>query len=325
MSLKQTVYFMALVGAISGLCCWALQSWIGDFVQFEGTTFTVLTTSLMGMLLGGLTVAFADKWTADRVVIHWVAAGAGLGLLAGATSGLVYPPILKGVMQTSASPVGIALGRALEWLIAGGLIGFVIGLRWFGVNRLRSVHALFGGLVGGGLGGLLFAQLGSDDLFQALAFMISGMGITLGVALAPILLRNGVLLFISSADPRAQNKYGSPQQEWVIQDGDRFVIGSQGAERGMTLYARAVDIYIPDAMIARRHAIMSAQRKRFYIQQHPENVGPHGQPLSILQVNRANVTGTRELHDTDEIVLGQTLLRFSSRKRTADAAAGGPR
>jgi hypothetical protein len=143
------------------------------------------------------------------------------------------------------------------------------------------------------------------------------MGITLGVTLAPVLLRDGVLRFISSADPRAQNKYGSPQQEWVIQEGDRFVIGSQGSDKNMTLYARAVDIYIPDAMIAKRHAMLFAKSKRFYIQQHPENVGPQGQPLSPLQVNNVNVTSTTELRDGAEIILGQTLLQFASRKQSA--------
>jgi len=178
---------------------------------------------------------------------------------------------------------------------------------------------MLGGLIGGGLGGLLFTFLGSAEFFQALAFMLSGMGITLGVALAPVLLRSGVLQFISSADPRAQNKYGSPQQEWVVQEGDRFVIGNQGSERNMTIYARAVDIYIPDAMMVPRHAVLFASRKRFYIQQHGDNIGPQGQPLSPLQVNRVNVTSTRELRDGDEIVLGQTLLRFASRKQGAAA------
>jgi hypothetical protein len=318
MSLKQTVYFMALAGAIAGLCCWGIQSWIGDVVTVAPTVFTIITTTLMGALIGGMTVAFADRWTSDRMVVHWVAAGAVLGSVAGLVAGFIYIPIHSEIISGGRS--GSILGIVLEWLIAGGLIGFVTGLRWFGVNRLRSVHALFGGLVGGGLGGVLFSFLGSDDLFQALAFMLSGMGITLGVALAPVLLRNGVLRFISSADPRAQNKYGSPQQEWVIQEGDRFVIGSQGAERGMTMYARPVDIYLPDAMVAKRHAILHASGKRFYLQQHPDNTGPHGQPLSSLQVNRANVTAARELRDGDEIIMGQTLLRFSSRKRTAEAA-----
>jgi hypothetical protein len=325
MSLKQTVYFMALVGAMAGLVCWALQSWIADFASLTQAQFTVVVTAIMGALIGGLTVGFADKWTSDRVVARWVAVGVVLGTLAGVIGGLVYLPILSGIMQSNSSTLSVMLGRPLTWLIAGGLIGLVTGLRWFGVNRFRCVHALLGGLVGGGIGGLLFTFLGSQLFFQALAFMISGMGITLGVTLAPVLLRDGVLQFISSADPRAQNKYGSPQQEWVVQEGDRFTIGSQGSDKNMTLYARPVDVYIPDAMVAKRHAALFAQGKRFYIQQHPENVGPQGQPLSPLQVNNANVTSTKELRDQDEIVIGQTLLRFSSRKQAAAEAQSGRR
>jgi len=322
MSLKQTVYFMALVGAIAGLVCWALQGFLADLADFSITQaqFTIFVTTLMGMLIGGMTVGFADKWTSDRVVVKWVFMGVLLGGAAGLVGGLLYLPILFSVIQGSPSRVGAMIGLPLTWLIAGGLIGLVTGLRWAGINKLRSVHALIGGLVGGGIGGLMFGFLGSDMVFQALAFMISGMGITLGVTLAPVLMRDGVLLFISSADPRAQNKYGSPQQQWLVQEGDRFVIGSQGSDRNATLYGRPVDVYIPDAMIANRHALLYAKDKRFYLQQHENNIGPQGQPLAPLQVNNANVASTRELRDGDEIVLGQTLLKFSSRRQTPPAA-----
>jgi len=327
MSLKQTVYFMALVGATAGLICWALQIWIADQGLIHDQTLSnILVTAIMGALIGGMTVGFSDHWSSDRVVGRWVLAGVALGALAGTVSGLLYIPILTNVIQGNRSQLGSLLGRPLTWMIAGGLIGLVTGLRWFGVNRLRSVHALIGGLVGGGLGGAVFSILGADDFFQALAFMISGMGITLGVTLAPVLLRDGVLHFISSADPRAQNKYGSPQQEWVVQEGDRFVVGSQGSERNMTVYGRPVDIYIPDAMVAKRHAVLFAKGKRFYLQQHPENVGPQGQPLAPLQVNSTNVVSIRELRDGDEMIIGQTLLRFFSKKQSAASApmpAGG--
>ena len=322
MSVKQTIYFMALVGAMAGLGCWALQGWIGDVTTLTTKPITVVTTAIMGALVGGFTVGFSDHWSSERVVVRWVVVGVALGAFAGMLGGLLYLPILT-MMQADPSSVFAWLGRPLTWLLAGGLIGLATGLRWAGVNRLRSVHALLGGIVGGGLGGLIFAFLGSrDETFQALAYMISGVGITLGVTLAPVLLRDGVLFFISSADPRAQNKYGSPHQEWIIQEGDRFVVGSQGSERNMTIYARAVDVYIPDALIAKRHAVLFAKGKRFYLQQHPENVGPQGQPVSTLQVNGANVTGTRELHNGDEIVMGQTLLKFLSKKKAAaDASA----
>jgi hypothetical protein len=122
---------------------------------------------------------------------------------------------------------------------------------------------------------------------------------------------------VSSGDPRAQNKYGSPRQEWVIQSGDRLIVGSQSTSATMTMYAGDVQVYIPDAMVAPRHAILFSKNKRFYLQLHPENVGPHGQPLEPLQIGDMNVVGTRELHNGDEVVVGQTLLRFATKRKQA--------
>lgn len=318
MSLKQTVYFMTLVGGLAGLICWLIQVLIADYIFFSQEQQWILVTIytvLMGAMIGGMTVGFADHWTSDRVVFRWVLVGIVFGVVAGLVSGLLYIPILKNIIQSRSGFAVSLVGRSLTWMIAGGLIGFVTGLRWFGVNKNRAFHALLGGMLGGGLGGVIFSLVGSvNDFFQALAFVLTGMGITLGVTLAPVLLRDGILQFISSGDPRAQNKYGSPRQEWVLQQGDQYVLGSQGADMTMTMYSRDVQIYIPDAMVAPRHAILFERGKRFYIQQHPDNTGPQGQPLSPLLVANATVVNARELHNGDDLVLGQTLLRFVTRK-----------
>lgn len=320
MNLKQTVYFMSLVGGLAGLCCWALQAWLSDLAFFQFTQenqwrLVTIYTTLLGAWIGGMTVGFADRWTGDRVVFRWVFLGIVLGVVAGLISGVLYYVLVSNLIQTNPQGAVGLLGRILTWLIAGGLIGFITGLRWFGVNKLRAVHALMGGMVGGALGGIIFSLAGSNEFSQALAFVLTGMGITLGVTLAPVLLRDGLLQFISSGDPRAQNKYGSPRQEWVLQDGDHYVLGSQGADATMTMYSRDVQIYIPDAMVAPRHAILFCRGKRFYIQQHPDNRGPQGQPVAALQVGNTSVIGTHELHDGDDLVLGQTLLRFLTRKK----------
>jgi hypothetical protein len=324
LNLTQTVYFMSLVGAIAGLLCWVVTVLMGEYLQLQPEWSWVLNavnTTAMGALIGGMTVAFADRWSSDRVLPRWVAAGIGLGLIAGLLSGIIAIPIQTGL---SGLNVGWSrgVGRIAVWTIAGGLIGLVTGLRWVSVNPLRALHATMGGLMGG-LGGGLIYQLAFTvhEVFQALAFVLIGLGIALGVTLAPVLLRDGVLQFISSGDPRAQNKYASPRQEWFIQRGDQYVIGSQGAEMSMTMYARDVQVYIPDALVAPRHALLFERRKRYFIQQHPENVGPQNQPLTPLLLDNMNVVGTRELRDGAEIVVGQTLLRFSLRRKRAAAAA----
>ena len=321
MNLNQTVYFMSLVGGVAGLSCWFLGLIYTDLVQGTATNPWVtnsVQTGLLGALISGMTVGFADRWSGDRVVPRWVLMGLGLGLIAGIISGLAATQIELALEGETTSMMARLSGIAV-WMLAGGLIGLVTGLRWSGVNPFRAVHALLGGLIGGGAGGAVFLLLGSiNDTFAALAYVLVGMGITLGVTLAPVLLRDGILVFISSGDPRAQNKYASPRQEWLVQSGDRFVIGSQSADMSMSMYSRDVQIYIPDALVARRHALLFEQRKRFFVQQHPDNVGPQGQPASPLQLGHANVVGTREIRDGDELVVGQTLLRFHTRKKRGE-------
>jgi hypothetical protein len=318
MNVKQTAYFMALVGAIAGLACWITQAWLTDLLRGDQSLnwlFVGLSGTLMGAFIGGLTVGFADHWTSDRVVPSWVVIGILLGALAGFLSGLLYIPLEGRVARLDPRGFPALVGRSLIWVIAGGLIGLVTGLRWVGANPLRAIHALAGGLVGGTFGGLVVGLGTSHEFVQALAYMLTGTGITLGVTLAPVLLSDGVLRFISSGDARAQNKYGSPRQEWVVQDGDRFVIGSQSADMSSTMWSQDVQVYIPDAMVSRRHAILFAKKKRFFIQLHPDNAGPHGQPIGALQVGDDNVVGTRELRHGDELVVGQTLLRFLTTRK----------
>ena len=323
MNAKQTVYFMALVGAIAGLACWITQVSLSEFLpgsQDRNWLFVSLSGTLMGAFIGGMTVGFADHWTSDRVVPTWVLIGVVLGAIAGFLSGVLYMPLESRIVRLDPNSFGALIGRSLIWLIAGGLIGLVTGLRWVGANPLRTVHALAGGLVGGAMGSSVLALGSNQDFVQALAYMLIGTGITLGVTLAPVLLCDGVLRFVSSGDPRAQNKYGSPRQEWVLQEGDKFTIGSQSADMSSTMWSQDVQVYIPDAMVSRRHALIFAKKKRFFVQLHPDNAGPHGQPVSPLMIGDTNIVGTRELHNGDEVVVGQTLLRFITKKKQAPVA-----
>jgi len=328
-NLRQHLYFMALVGAAAGLGCWFLQGVLADswaIASERQWMLVVATAATMGALVGVSTIAFSDYWSADRVVLHWALSGLALGAGAGLLAGLVYVPVFLRTVSVSSSQSALLLGRSAIWLIAGGTIGFATGARWLGVNRFRALHALFGGLAGGAVGASIFAVVGASEVAQPLAFIAAGLGITLGVALAPVLLRDGIIQFVSSGDARAQNKYGPSRQEWVLQEGDTLVVGSQASNRQMTVYARSVDLYLPDSLVAPRHALLFTKTKRFFVQSHDENTGPQGQPLKALELNGEPVAGTRELRDGDDLVLGQTLLRFSSRKKTvARGTVGGDR
>jgi hypothetical protein len=314
MSLKQTIYFMALVGGLAGLLCWSIVVWISWMPDLVSAT-------VLGMCIGGLTVVFSDRWSGEQIVPRWVVSGIVIGFLAGLLSGFVQLWIGTGVIEQK------RLAVIMSWTVTGTFIGFGTGLRWVAVNKLRVLHALGGGTFGGLLGGLIFASWTFisafsqtpwlADLVRAMGLMMTGIGITCGVTLAPVLLRDGVLRFISSGDGRAQNKYGRNSMEWALHDGDSYLAGSLGADATVTLYGNEVQIYIPDAMVNDRHAVIRGRNGQFFVEQHPENRGPQGQPLYPLQLRGRDVVMPQQLRHGDDLIMGQTLFRFEMRKTQA--------
>ncbi|MGB9611621.1 MAG: hypothetical protein ACPL7M_11675, partial [Bryobacteraceae bacterium] len=254
MSLYQTLYFMSLAGGFAGLLSWALTALLSATILSNRPALADLTAAaLLGLIIGLLTVAFSDRWSGNRVVGRYVLAGGAIGLVAGLLGGLAMIPITEKL-----GPQMPFLARLLSWMLVGSLIGLGLGLRWVMANKMRVVHACLGGLVGGAVGGSLFHILGSriPDLTQALGFVLVGVGICFGVTLAPILLRDGLLKFVSSGDARAQAKFGRSGKEWEIRQGDTLLIGSQPLDLNKTAFAVGVQVFIPDAAIAPRHAIL---------------------------------------------------------------------
>lgn len=313
MSLNQSLYFMSLVGGMAGLFSWALATLLISLIGTQQSTLLSdwLASVILGGFIGGLTVGFSDRWSGNRVLARWIISGLLIGILAGLVAGLVEIPITRKLED--AYPL---FARVLTWTITGAFIGFGLGLRWFSVNRLRPAHALVGGLIGGAVGGTLFGTLRGPipELSLALGFVLVGIGITVGVTLAPILLRDGLLQFVSSADPRAQSKYGRSRKQWEIQNGDSYLIGSEAQESSQTRYRPQIEIFIPDASIASRHARLYVREGRFYIARHPDTAGTGALARYVLRVRGKTVVGSQELRDSDDILVGRTALTFVAKQ-----------
>ncbi len=313
MSLYQTLYYMALVGGMAGLFSWGIVSLLAStLLASQGNWLSdLVAASTLGLLIGALTVAFSDKWSGSRVVPRYVLAGAGIGLGAGVLSGLAMMPVTNAL--GSAQPF---LARLLNWMLAGGLIGMGLGLRWVVANKMRVVHACIGGLLGGAIGGALFHALGSrvPDLTQAIGYVLIGVGICFGVTLAPILLRDGILKFVSSGDSRAQAKFGRSGKEWEIQQGDSYQVGSESRDLSKTSFSVGVQVFIPDAAIAPLHAIVFGQEGRFYVARHRDINNPAGLARFVLRVRGKTVTTSQELRDGDDILIGRTAIKFISKR-----------
>ncbi len=316
MGLYQSMYFMSLVGGIAGLIAWAAAVIFTLILPatVHGLLPDIIATASLGALTGGMTVAFADHSSGHRAQARFVLTGVVIGALAGLSASLLQVPVSRHLGANA--PVA---ARILAWMLAGSFIGLGLGLRWLSVNRMRPVHAFAGGLAGGGFGGIIFSGLTGQapDLSQAAAFVLTGVGIATGVALAPILLRDGLIQFVSSGDARAQSKLGRDKKEWEVQDGDSYVIGSQDQRLDATRYRPEIEIYIPDASIAPRHATLFARDGRFYLARHGDVASPGGQARYLLRVRGQSVKASVELRHADDILVGRTALRFLARSGTA--------
>lgn len=313
MSLYQTLYYMSLVGGMAGLCSWALTAMLSAAMVNEPVAWIsdLVAATVLGAFIGGATVGFSDYWSGNRVATRWVVSGILIGGGAGLLAGLIQIPITLSI--SASSPL---LARLIAWGLVGSIIGIGLGLRWIQINHLRVVHAFLGGLIGGVLGGVIFVGIGSSvpDLSQALGFIVVGAGICFGVTLAPILLRDGVLRFVSSGDGRAQSKFGRTNKEWEVQQGDSYVIGSEWQDMQNTRYRPGIEIFIPDAAIANRHAVLFGKEGRFFVARHPSCADRASLARFVLRVRGKTVVTSQELKDSDDILIGRTTLRFVSRK-----------
>jgi hypothetical protein len=312
MNINQTLYFMSLVGGTAGLLAWASQALLVLLIPAGSPAWpsAVMAAALLGGFIGGFIVAFDEKWAGNRVQRRWVAMGAVIGFIAGMLSGALHLPL------RNALPSALPLGTVLGWMVTGALIGAGLGARWLSVNRARLAHGMAGGMCGGFLGGMVFGTLSQwlPGASQAVAFVLTGAGISFGIAFAPILLRDAVLRFVNSGDPRASSKL--KKKEWAIQEGDSYVLGSQSADLSKSTYGREVDIYLPDGSVAPRHARIFGRDGRFYVTRHPDVMSEAGLRRFVLKAKNRSITSPYELQDQTLIILGRTTLMFIAKQKT---------
>lgn len=310
MTLAQRLYFMSIVGGIAGLAAWVLQAIIVSLIPAGSLVWISVVTAagLLGGLIGGFSTGFDDRWLGNRIQLRWIAVGTVIGIFAGSLSGAVH------LLVTAALPGAVMLSVVLSWILTGALIGVGLGARWLAVNPSRIAHSMLGGMAGGFLGGLVFGTMSDliPDVSQALAFSLTGTGICFGVAFAPILFRDAVVRLVASGDARVMSKIG--EREWEIQDGDSLVIGSKSSDLSKTSYGRDVDIYLPDALVAPRHARLYGKNGRFFVTRHPDIMSEAGLRRFVLRVQDRSITAPYELTDDSLMVLGRTTLMFAAKK-----------
>lgn len=313
MSLYRGLYFATVAGMAAGLVAALLAALLNvpgadSHAHFLPDTIT--------FLIFGMAVSVAMYLHFDRVLLQRMrGSSVGWGLLYGGAAALLAAGLnfllAKGVAVTSPT-----LYRIAAWALCFSVVGLGLGVRWVKSNPARLLHTYAGGLVGGLLGGLVFvlftphvpAGVGMCGL------MLAGAGMGFGSGIAPVLVKEGLLRFVSSGDARAQNKLGKNKTLWDLEAEESYTLGSAQTEQGGGKFQQGADICIPDSAVAPRHAVVFTKDGRYFIARHPDAGGPEGIAKYVLRVKGKTVVSSQELQPADDVLIGRTALKFDSRK-----------
>ncbi len=313
MNVFRGLYFATLAGACGGLLAWAAALLISVVL---GSRQQPLLPDAVQLLVFGLFVGVAVYLQLDRALlgkVRW--SSAGYGLLFGGLGATLAAVLSVGLLR-SVAPVSPILFRLAVWTICFSIISLALGLRWIKTNRARVFHTYVGGLAGGLLGGLIFV-LFAPHLSAGMGMcglMLAGAGTSFGAGIAPVLVKEGVMRFISSGDARAQNKLGKAGKFWDLSADESYVVGSAMTAQGGTVFHQGAEIWLPDTGVAPRHAVVFSKEGRYYIARHPDASGPEGVAKYVLRIKGKTVVTSQELHPADDLLIGRTALRFESRK-----------
>ncbi|NNJ13017.1 FHA domain-containing protein [Chloroflexales bacterium ZM16-3] len=288
MSKRLQVYYSAVFGALGGLAGW----WsVGSFVTQTWGIWpaAAFVGAGLGLCIGAL-VAAADGAMVKGKPLRAVRDGI-LGGLAGVAAGALGMLLAQGVFLAL---LGGWAGRALSWM----LLGLLIGLGDLLVSRRpqRATYAALGGLVGGLAGGLLYEGL--TQLFRAQAGVaqvaLSGVGLVI------------IGACIGGLIPLARQVFARGEL--------RVIVGEQaGLVREVTDSASigrydGNDLYLPDAGVAWRHAVVRRADSGFELAVLPNTDG-------LAQVGELAVEpgSSRPLRSGDRIRIGGAELEFVGR------------
>ena len=306
MNVYRGLYYATLTGMAGGLLAWSVALLVSVPLVDRNLPWLPASIQLLifGIFVGVLLFLHFDRALSGKMK----ASSVGYGMLLGTLAAVAASALAFG-LQRSIAFTSPTLYRIAEWTLCFSLVSLGLGLRWVRTNLARVLHTYAGGLAGALRGGVSFTIFATH--------LPTGAGTGFGAGIAPILVREGAMRFISSGDARAQSKLGKSGKYWNLEVGESYCLGSAVAgpvvAQGSTRFQQGVDIYIPDTAIAPRHAIVFSKGGRYYIARHPDAAGPEGIARYVLRIKGKTVVATQELPPSAALLVGRTAFRFDSR------------
>ncbi|MEX2162554.1 MAG: FHA domain-containing protein [Anaerolineales bacterium] len=237
MSRYSRLYYYALLGAIGGLIGWQVSNVLGLSFTTNLYLSEVVVGGLIGFFIGGL--IGLSEGLAARSPLFGLRAGLLTGLL-GMLGGAIGLPIAEFGFQALG---GEAWTRALGWALFGGLIGAGIGF----TSGAQLWKPVLGGVIGGAIGGGLL-ELARAQLSDPLIGKAAGLGL-LGAAVGALIAFIVLLLSRAWLEVVTGKMKGT---EFVL---DKF-IHANGPSAFVGSDALKADIVLPDPDIAPQHALL---------------------------------------------------------------------
>ncbi len=288
MSKRLQIYYSAVFGAMGGLAGWwaigsfATQTWgIWSAAAFVGAG--------LGLFIGAL-VAAADGAMVKGKPLRAVRDGI-LGGLAGVVAGALGMLLAQSVFFAL---LGGWAGRSLSWM----LLGLLIGLGDLLVSRRpqRATYAALGGLTGGLVGGLLYEGLTQIFLAQAGVAQVALSGVGLVIIGACI---GGLIPLARQVFSCGELRVISGEQAGLVREvTDSATIGRYDGN----------DLYLPDAGVAWRHAVVRRAAAGFELA-----VLPHADGVAQVGGLAVDPGAARLLQSGDRIRIGGAELEFIGR------------
>jgi hypothetical protein len=289
MNKTMQIYYTAILGALGGLLGW----WILGSIP-TGAWNVWLAYSLVGLGLGlciGGCVAATDgaliKRSGMRALRDGLAGGA-----AGALAGLAG--LLLAEIGFLGAGGGLA-GRTLGWMALGGLIGLSDLLVSRRLNR--ALYGGLGGLAGGLLGGALYEGL--TQLFRAQSdraqVVVGGVGLMLLGACIGALI------------PLARQAFS--RGELRVLNGDQAGLVREVTDTATIGRYDGCDLYLPDAAVAWRHALVRRTGQGFAVE-----VLPQSETGVTVGDRRLSPGESAPLRGGERMWLGETAVEFVGRR-----------
>ncbi len=291
MSRAMQLYYNTVFGALGGLVAWLL---LGMFPTAEWDLWPAVAFigAGAGLFIGGA-VGMVDgivvKGSVARAILGLV-----LGCFAGAPSGVLGLTLGQlGFLLTD----GGFIGRAVGWTALGLFLGMGQGLVRLKVRRI--FYGLLGGTLAGLLGGLIYEGVTQRFLEQSdtVQMFLGALGLLLiGASLG------GVTALSVDVIERVAGR-----GTLIVETGRRQGMEISVVDTVMLGSYDGCEVYLPgDPGIAKQHARVGKHANGFFI--HDLQASSSG-----TFVGRTRVTAEQpghQLHNGDQIRLGNTLVRF---------------